>query len=308
VQLKGVFAAATTPFNAATGEIDVTGFRRNAEFLLDAPLAGLVVFGSTGEGLLVAADERPAVLEAAREMLGDRLLLAGTGAESTRETIRLCRDAAAAGADAALVHPPGYFRSLMTPEALFEHFTRVADDSPVPVVLYQVPVPFRSVDLDLPLIVRLAQHPNIIGVKDSTGDPAPLRELARTCGDDFAVIVGTAAVLQDALDAGACAGILALAAIAPHECTEIFRLWQRGDREDAARIQGVAAQLHRSVVGRFSVPGVKAGLDFLGLAGGPPRAPLRPLGPAERAAVEEAIGVARGFAVEKGMTAPAARS
>ena len=186
----------------------------------------------------------------------------------------------------------------MTPPALVEHYTRVADDSPVPVVLYQVPVPFRSVDLDVPLIARLAQHPNIIGVKDSTGDPAPLRELARTCGDDFAVIVGTAAVLQDALDAGAGAGILALAAIAPHECTEIFRLWQTGDRDGAARIQGVATQLHRSVVGQFSVPGLKAGLDFLGLVGGPPRAPLRPLGPAERAVVEEALRVARGSAVE----------
>ena len=300
MQLKGVFAAATTPFNAATGEIDLTGFRANAEFLLDAPLAGLVIFGSTGEGLLVARDERPPVLEAAREILGDRLLLAGTGAESTRETIRLSRDAAEAGADAVLVHPPGYFRSLMTPEALFEHFTRVADDSPVPVLLYQVPVPFRSVDLDVPLIVRLAQHPNIVGVKDSTGDPAPLAELARTCGEDFSVIVGTAAVLQDALDAGACAGILALAAFAPHECTEIYRLWQQGDPAEATRIQAVAAQLHRSVVGRFSVPGVKAALDFLGLAGGPPRAPLRALGPDERAAVEEAIRVAREYAVERG--------
>ena len=299
MQLKGVFAAAATPFDTA-GEIDLAGFRRNAEFLLDAPLAGLVIFGSTGEGLLVAAGERPAVLEVAREQLGDRLLLAGTGAESTRETIRLCRDAAGAGADAVLVHPPGYFRSLMTPEALFEHFTRVADESPVPVLLYQVPVPFRSVDLDVPLIVRLARHPNIVGVKDSTGDPAPLEELARSCGDGFSVIVGTAAVLLDALDAGASAGILALAAFAPQECTEIYRLWQAGERAEAARLQAVAAELHRSVVGRYSVPGVKAALDFLGLAGGAPRSPLRALGAGERGAVEEAIRVARGYAVERG--------
>lgn len=288
MQLKGIFAATTTPFDSTTGDVDVDGFRRNAQFLLDGSVAGLVLFGSTGEGPLVDADERGEMLAVARDMIGDRLLLAGTGAESTRATIRLCRTAATAGADAVLVQPPGYFRSLMTPQALFEHYTRVADASPVPVVLYQVPPPFRSVDLDIPLIVRLAEHPNVIGVKDSTGDLAALRELAAG-RDGFAVIVGTAAVLHDALDAGACAGILALAAFAPYECTEIYRRWQSGEREGTARLQVEAARLHRAVVAQFSVPGVKAALDLLGLAGGPPRSPLRALGPAERATIEEAM-------------------
>lgn len=292
MRLKGILAATTTPFDAATGEVDVGGFRRNAQFLLDTPLAGLVLFGSTGEGVLIDPDERGELLAVAREMTGERLLLAGAGAESTRATIRLCRSAAAAGVDAVLVHPPGYFRSLMTAPALYDHYTAVADGSPVPVVLYQVPVPFRSVDLDLPLIARLSHHPNIIGVKDSTGDVATLRELGRTGADGFAVIVGTAGVLQDALDAGACAGILALATIAPHECTELHRLWQSGEREEAARIQAVAATLHRTIVAQFGVPGVKAALDMLGLAGGPPRAPLRALGSAERAMIEEAMKVA----------------
>ena len=159
-------------------------------------------------------------------------------------------------------------------------------------VLYQVPVPFRSVDLAVPLIAELSRHPNIIGVKDSTGDLSALGELGRTCADGFAVIVGTAAVLQDALDAGASAGILGLAAVAPFECTEIHRLWLSGEHEEAARIQAVAAPLHRAVVAQFGVPGVKAALDILGLAGGPPRSPLRPLGPAERAVVEQAINSA----------------
>ena len=292
MQLTGVLAAATTPFDATTGEVDVDGFRRNAQFMLGAPLAGLVLFGSTGEGVLVDPDERTELLAIARELLGDRLLLAGTGAESTRAAIRLCRAAAAQGADAVLVHPPGYFRSLMTPTALLEHYTAVADASPVPVVLYQVPVPFRSVDLELSLIARLSRHPNIVGVKDSTGDVAALRELGRICADGFALIVGTAAVLQDALDAGACAGILALAAIAPHECAEISHLWQSGEREEAAHVQAVAAPLHRAIVARFGVPGIKAALDFLGLAGGPPRSPLQALGPAERAMVEDAMKAA----------------
>ena len=290
MQLQGIFAATTTPFDAATGEVDVAGFRRNAQFLLDTSVAGLVLFGTTGEGALVDADERGEILAAARELARDRVLLTGAGAESTRATIRLCR-AAAASADAVLVHPPGYFRSLMTAEALFEHYTAVADESPLPVVLYQVPLPFRSVDLDLPLITRLAQHPNIVGLKDSAGELAVLRELVRI-GDGFAVIVGTAAALLDALDAGASAGILALAAFAPHECTEIYRRWQSGEREESVRLQTEATRLHKAVVAQFGVPGVKAALDSLGLVGGPPRPPLRTLNAAERATVEAALKVA----------------
>lgn len=293
MRLTGVFAAATTPFEASRGDVDLDGFRRNARFLLDTPLAGLVLFGSTGEGVLVDPDERRALLAVAREMAGDRVLLAGAGAESTREATRLSRLAAAAGADAVLVHPPGYFRSLMTEAALFAHYAAVADASPIPVVLYQVPVVSRSVELALPLIERLSSHPNIIGVKDSTGDLAALGELRRACPENFVVIVGTAAVLLDALDAGASAGILALAAVAPHECTEVQRLWRSGEREAAVRMQVVAAALHRAIVTQFGVPGVKAALDLLGLAGGPPRPPLQPLDAAGRAAVEQALKAPR---------------
>ena len=293
MQLQGVFAATVTPFDPATGDVDLDGFRRNARFLLDTPLAGLVLFGSTGEGVLLDAGERAALLAVARELAGDRLVLAGTGAESTRATIRLSQAAAAAGADAVLVHPPGYFRSLMTTTALLEHYTAVADASPVPVVLYQVPLASRSVELELPLIARLSEHPNVIGLKDSTGDLAALGELRRSCAEEFAVIVGTAALLLDALDAGASAGILALAAIAPEECTDIYRLWQSGERDSAARMQGVAAPLHRAIVTRFGVPGVKAALDVLGLGGGPPRPPLQALGEADRTAVEQALNAAR---------------
>ena len=289
MQPRGIFAAATTPFDRATGGADIGGFRRNLQFLLDAPLAGLVLFGSTGEGVLLDPDERAALLAAARELAGDRLVLAGTGAESTRATIRLCVAAAAAGADAVLVHPPGYFRSLMTASALHDHYTAVADASPVPVLLYQVPPASRSVELDLPLVARLSEHPNIIGIKDSTGDLAAIGALRRGCAGDFAVIVGTAALLLDALEAGASGGILALAAIAPGECTEIYRLWQAGERDAAARVQAVAAPLHRAIVTRFGVPGVKAALDLLGLAGGPPRPPLQALSEADRAAVEQAM-------------------
>ena len=295
-RLHGIFAPATTPFDPATGEVDVAGFRRNAAFLLDAPLAGLVLFGSTGEGVYVDEDERTRLLEAARGMMDrsdGRILLAGTGAESTRATIRLTRAAAAAGADAVLVQPPGFFRPFMTPAALEAHYTAVADASPVPVVIYQVPVPFRSVDLDAALVARLSRHPNVAGVKDSTGDVAALGELARTCEEGFAVLVGSAAVLHDALEAGACGGILGAAVIAPAECAAIHYCFRRGEGAEAERLQALVAPLHRAVVAKLGVPGVKAALDLLGLAGGPPRPPLQPLGVDDRAAVEAALGAVR---------------
>jgi 4-hydroxy-2-oxoglutarate aldolase len=288
IRIQGVLAPATTPFDAA-GELDVPGFRRNAAFLLDAGLAGLVLFGSTGEGVYIDEDERTRLLEAARGTMDGRLLLAGTGAESTRASIRLARAAAAAGADAVLVQPPGFFRPLMTAASLEAHYTAVADASPVPVLIYQVPVAFRSVDVETPLIARLSRHPNIAGVKDSTGDIAALAELVRTCEQGFAVLVGTAAMLLDALEAGAAGGILGAAVVAPAECAEIYEAWRRGERAEAERIQAIVAPRHRAVVAKYSVPGVKVALDVLGLAGGPPRPPLRPLGADDRAAVEAAV-------------------
>ncbi len=292
MKLQGIFAPAATPFDDA-GELDVKGFRRNAAFLLDSPLAGLVLFGSTGEGVFIDEDERVRLLSATRELMAGRLLLAGTGAESTRASIRMTRAAAAAGADAVLVQPPGYFRSLLTPAALEAHYTAVADGSPVPVVLYQVPVPFRSVDLDAALIARLSRHPNIIGVKDSTGDVAALAGLVRDCEAGFAVLVGTAAALLDALEAGAVGGILGVAAFAPAVCCEIYRRWREGETAEAMRRQAQVAPLHREVVARFGVAGVKAALDVLGLAGGRPRPPLQPLSAADRAGVEAAVAGAR---------------
>ena len=291
--LQGVFAPTTTPFDPHTGEPDLAGFERNLRFLLGTPLAGVVLFGSTGEGVYLDEDERTRLLEAARGMMDGRLLLAGTGAESTRATIRITRAAAAAGADAVLVQPPGFFRPFMTPAALEAHYRAVADASPVPVLVYQVPVPFRSVELDAELLARLSQHPNVGGVKDSSGDVAALGHLVRTCADGFAVLVGTAAVLQDALEAGAVGGILGAAMIAPAECTAIYDAWRRGEQREAERIQAVVAPLHRAVVAKYGVPGIKAALDFLGLAGGPPRPPLQPLAAADRDAVQAALAVLR---------------
>jgi len=190
VRLDGVWLPVTTPFDPARGELDLAGFARNLASWGAHPISGVLIAGSTGEAPLLDEEELVALVERARNTIGDRLrVLAGTGAESTRATIRLCRGAAAAGAAGVLVRPPAYFREQMTPEVLRLHFLEVADASPVPVILYHVPK-FVPVGLEPDLVAELAGHGNIVGIKDSSGDVHNLGALCSACGDAVGVLVG----------------------------------------------------------------------------------------------------------------------
>lgn len=290
MELSGVVAPATTPFDPVTGEVDVVALRANARAWLRAGLHGVVLFGSTGEGVFLDEEERVRALSAVREVVeGDRLLLAGTGAESTRATVRMTRAAAEAGADAVMVHPPAYFRPAMTPEALRDHYLAVADASPVPVVLYQVPPRFSTVELPAGLVGELSRHPNVVGIKDSTGDLRSLGALCDACDRSCAVLVGSGDALYGALETGARGGILAVALLAPAECAALYRAYRDGRLAAAGRLQERIAPLHRAVVGAMGAAGVKAALDELGMHGGPPRSPLRPVRPKERETVRDAL-------------------
>jgi len=288
-QLAGVFAPITTPFDAVTGDLDVVALRRNVRCLAETDLAGLVLFGSTGEGHFLDEVERREALSAVREIVPDLQLFAAAGAESTRAAIRLARQAAAGGADAVLVAPPAYYKPQMTPEALREHFTAVADGSPVPVILYQVPPAYSGVELQTGLVAELANHNNVVGIKDSTGDLRALGDLLTTCRPGFGVLVGSGAVLYGGLVAGAKGGILAVANLVPDWCCDIVRLINAGDDAQAGAIQERLTVLHRRIVAAHGIPGVKAALDILGQAGGPPRSPLRPLRDPDRHAVRDAL-------------------
>ncbi|HYW09026.1 MAG TPA: dihydrodipicolinate synthase family protein [Longimicrobium sp.] len=293
MNLRGVFAPATTPFDPVTGEAELVSLRANVREWMRAPLAGVVLFGSTGEGPLLDEDERARLVAGVREVVdGGRLLLAGTGAESTRATIRMTRSVAAEGADAVLVQPPGYYRPLLTPEALRDHFTAVADASPVPIILYQVPPKFSGPELPAGLVGELAKHPNIVGIKDSHGDLKTLGALVDACGKRCQVLVGSGAILYAGLEIGAVGGILGVSLLAPDECAEIVRAFGEGRAGDAGRLQERIAPLHRAVVAEMSVPGVKAALDLLGMRGGPLRPPLRSLKPREVERVREALRAA----------------
>lgn len=290
LDLAGVLIPAATPFDPVTGDVDIVAMRENVRAWLAEPVRGVVTAGSTGEAVFLDESERRMLLKGIREVVpADRLLVAGTGAESTRATIRLTREAAEAGADAALVMPPAYYRSAMTPEVLQEHFRSVADASPVPVILYQVPLRFGTLDLATGLVVELSRHENIVGIKDSRGDLELVGTLADACAADFQVLVGNGALLYASLELGAKGGVLGVANLAPGDCAALVRAFGEGDHQQAGRLQERVGPVHKQVVAELGVPGVKAGLDLLGLHGGEPRPPLQPLSAGERSRVETVL-------------------
>lgn len=278
VDLSGVLIPCTTPFDPVTGELDLVGLRSNFRSMLALPVRGIVVGGSTGEAVLLEEDERARVLDGARDVVPpDRLVVAGTGAESTRATIRRCHVAAEAGADAVLVQPPAFYRGAMTDSVLLEHFRAVAKASPIPVIVYQVPLHLSTLEYSTSLVVDLAGLDNVIGIKDSRGSLELVGEVVSRTPDDFQVLVGSGAILYGGLELGAVGGILAVANLVPGQSAAIHAAFLAGDSAESGRLQEVVGPLHREIVGGFGVPGVKAALDLLGLRGGDPRPPLRPL-------------------------------
>ena len=292
IDLSGVFIPTTTPFDPVTGDVDLVGFRNNLRSFLNHPVRGFVVGGSTGEAVYLDQDERARTLEGARGVIGDRLLVAGTGAESTRATVRLTNAAADIGADAVLVQPPAFYKSAMSSRVLVDHYHAVADASRVPVILYQVPLRFSTLDFATGLVEELSGHPNIVGIKDSRGDLGLVGELVTRTRDGFQVMVGSGARFYGALEIGTVGGILGVANIAPGLCAGIHEAFAAGRSAEAGRIQELVTPLHNEIVGQRGVPGVKRALDLQGLRGGDPRLPLRPLPENQNAALEKLLATA----------------
>lgn len=277
MQLRGVFAPVVTTFYRETGEVDVASFAANVRAHIAAGLHGIVVTGSTGEAALLDANERAALVDAAREMVPhDKTLIIGTGAESTRTCLQLTRDAASRGADAVLVVAPHYYGPAMTPAALAQHYRRVADESPVPVILYNIPK-YMHFSLAPTLVSELAKHENIVGIKDSSGNRELIGGYLASASPTFSVLTGNAGIFHDSLKAGASGGILAVALFAAGLSLEIYDAVQGGDDGVAAAAQERLAPLGTKIVGEFGVAGVKAAMDNVGLAGGTVRSPLLPL-------------------------------
>ena len=282
MRLDGVLPPIPTPF--VDDRVDEAAMRANVARWMGSGVRGVVVLGSNGEAPLLDEDESDAAIAAARDAVPpDRLCLAGTGRESTGAAVRAAQRAAALGADAVLVRTPAYFRTLLTAAALTDHYRAVADASPVPVVLYNFTA-LTGVTLPVEAVSRLAEHPNVIGMKESGSDLRFLSALIDATPDDFAVMAGSAPVFYAGLLVGAAGGILALASAVPDLCVELYELVRAGRLDEARALQRRLTPLAGLVTSTHGVPGLKAALTLLGFAAGDPRPPLRPVDPG---AVEE---------------------
>ena len=278
--LAGVFAPITTPFDPASGEISPQHLKDNVTRLFTDGLDGIIVAGSTGEAPLLDSDEHRRVVAWTREVTPQgKWLIAGTGAESTRQAVALTRAAAAEGADAVLVRPPSYFPAVGA-RALANYFRAVADASPVPVLVYNIPK-YTHVSLPPELLQELSTHARIVGAKDSSGD---LKNLAayREAAPQWAVFVGSGSLLLPALELECNGGIVAVACFAARLCADLIAAYRAVDRAAATALQDRITPLDKEIVGKLGPGGVKAAMDAVGLYGGPPRPPLAPLGPADR--------------------------
>ena len=284
----GVYTPLATPF-AADGSLDERGLTANVERYLKTPLTGLVVLGSNGEAPQLddaEADRAIAVVRAA--MPKGRPLLAGTGRESTRATIAATRRAADLGADAVLVRTPAFYKGQMTTEAFIRHYTQVADQSPVPVLLYNVTI-YTGVNLLPDALAALSAHPNIVGVKETNSDMVQFGEYLSRAQEGFTVLAGSGATYYSALALGAHGAILAVGGVAPDLCMNIFTAVSEGRFAEARAMQHKLAPLARLVGTAHGVPGLKAALDLLGFVGGAPRPPLLPAGAAAIDAIREQL-------------------
>lgn len=274
MSLRGIVPPLVTPF-LPDGSLDLAAFEANLESLSAFDLAGFLVLGSNGEAASLEEDEKLALVRAARRRVPGRFLLVGTGMESTRATIALGRRVADAGADAVLVLTPHYYKSRMTAEALRRHFEAVADASPVPVYAYSVPA-FTGLPWPPGLAPALAAHPNVAGMKESSGDVGLLSRIVASVPPSFRVACGNAPVLYPALCAGAAAGVLAVANCAPRPTIALLRAFEAGDHVRARRLQEALAPLASFVTAGHGVAALKLAMDLVGRRGGSVRAPLLP--------------------------------
>jgi 4-hydroxy-2-oxoglutarate aldolase len=286
MRLSGIFPPVVTPFR--DGEVDAEALAFNVQKWNATGLAGYVPLGSTGEFVHLAPAERDRVIATVREHAAPgKVVIAGTGSLSTEEAIRLTRRAGELGVDAAMVVTPFYYTSQMTDAALRAHYTAVADASPIPILLYNVPI-FTHLNMAVETVARLAEHPNIAGMKDSSGNVDQLTQIAHSTPDDFILLSGAAGVLHPALTIGADGAILAVSNVVPELCVEIYDVVQANDHATARRRQAVLGAVNRAI-SRYGIGGYKFAMDLRGYRGGWPRPPLLPPDEAGQQAIRAAL-------------------
>jgi len=278
--LSGVFAPMTTPFK--DDEVDYEGLARNVDKMNATGLKGYFVLGTNGEFKALSIEERFRILDiVVRKAAKDKVIMAGCGAESTRETIDLVKRAADTGATMASILMPCFFAKKMTDEIQERHAYEVADASPIPIVLYNNPSVNAGVTIRLPLALRLAVHPNIAGVKDSSKETYV--ENLGAASEKFHIMAGSASYFLDLMKKGGSGGVLSLANVFPEQCAMLYRAIKAGRGAEVEELNTKLIALNTKVSGAFGVAGVKAAMDMMGFAGGLPRRPYKGLSDADKA-------------------------
>lgn len=286
-QLKGIMPPIATPF--INDEVAYDKLVGNFSKWNKTGLSGYVVMGSNGESVFLIRDEKLKLVEEVKKNIPDeKLLIAGTGSDSIRETISLSNDAAARGADFALILTPSFYKSEMKPAAYIKYFFAVADKTKIPVIIYNVPK-FTGVDIEAETVAKLSEHKNIVGIKNSSENIRQTTEMIDQTPEEFATIIGTASVLYSGLSAGAVGGILALANIAPNECVQIQKLVEDGKHTGALELQKRMLPVNKAITAKYGVAGLKAAMDMLGYFGGEPRAPLSKLNDADKEQLKQIL-------------------
>ncbi|KAJ8264516.1 hypothetical protein GJAV_G00150200 [Gymnothorax javanicus] len=287
LDIRGIYPPIATPFTE-NEEVDYQKLDANLEKYTEIPFRGLVVQGSNGEYPFLMVDERVEVVRRVRKALPQgKLVVAGSGCESTMATVQMSEQMARAGADAVLVVTPSFYRGRMDSRALIHHYTKVADSSPVPVVLYSVP---GNTGLDLPVdaVIALSKHPNIVGLKDSDGDITRIALIIhKTSSEDFQVLAGSAGFLMAAYSVGAVGGVCALANVLGRQVCQLEGLCLSGQWEAAKELQHRLIEPNAAVTRKFGVAALKQAMEWFGYHGGRCRSPLLPLSEVETKALRQ---------------------
>jgi len=273
MKLNGVMPPITTPFQ--NGELALDKLKNNFQKWNKTGLSGYLVLGSNGESVYLNEKEKMKVIEVSRASIPrSKIMMVGTGMESTQETIRLTNQAAKIGADCALVVTPSYFKGSMKPQILYDHFLAIADSSKIGILVYNVPQ-FTGINLEPEWVAKLSEHRNIVGMKDSSGNIGQLSEIIHLSKRGFAVFVGSAPVFFPALCMGAVGGILAVANVVPEEYVRVQALFDKGKMNEAKALQNRLTPLAKAVTTRYGIGGLKIAMDLAGYFGGNPRSPLK---------------------------------
>ena len=285
--LKGIYCPIATPF--VNDKIAYDKLDENLTFWTSSKLEGIVVMGSNGEFVSLLENEKEELIaHCCKKIAGKKRVVVGTGSNCFEETIRLCQVSKDNGADAVLLVTPFYYKSSMKDDVLAAYYTAVADRSPLPVIIYNMPAN-TGVNMSSALQAKLSHHPNIVGVKDTSGNIVQIAETIRDAAPGFSVLAGNWAFLLPSLCLGAKGGTLALSNVLPNECAELIELFEAGKMEEARQLAFRLMPVNAAVTTKYGIAGLKAAMEYVGLHGGELRLPLQRANEAVRAEVRSAL-------------------